>query len=98
MILFYHRLVRTKKPQKGRSFLNLVEKAVAHEGDSDTWEFGKAALSELRFCGLAVKRGKRLEVGGWRLEAEGKISNVKAQMPNGKIQMEKSLGKRKNEL
>jgi len=45
-----------------------------------------------------VEVKEKVKVGGWRLEAEGKISNVKAQMPNGKIQMEKSLGKRKNEL
>jgi hypothetical protein len=28
-----------------RSFLNFVEKAVVHEQNLDTWEFGKGALS-----------------------------------------------------
>jgi hypothetical protein len=45
-----------------RSSLNFFEKGVGHEQDLDGWEFGKGALSELRFCGVAV--GKRLEVGG----------------------------------
>jgi hypothetical protein len=36
------------------SFLNVVENTVVHEQNLDTWEFGKEALSELRFCGLAV--------------------------------------------
>jgi hypothetical protein len=40
-----HQLVLTRKPQESRSFLNSVEKAVVHEGYSDTWEFGKGALS-----------------------------------------------------
>ena len=44
-----------------------------HEGDLRTREFGKGALSELRFCGAAVgKGGKRFEVGGYRLEANVK--------------------------
>jgi hypothetical protein len=40
-----------------RSFLNFLENSVVHEGNVDTWEFGRGALSELRFCGVTV---------GWR--------------------------------
>jgi hypothetical protein len=39
-----------------RSFLNLLEKPVVHEGDLDTWEFGKGTLSELQFRGVAVQQ------------------------------------------
>ena len=28
--------------------------AVVHEQNSDIWEFGEGALSELRVCGIAV--------------------------------------------
>jgi hypothetical protein len=50
-----------------RKFPELVENSVVHERNSDSWEFGKGALSKLRFCGVAVlqsERGKRFEVGG----------------------------------
>jgi len=39
--------------------LNFVEKAVVHERNADAWEFGKGALSELRFCGVAVLQSER---------------------------------------
>jgi len=53
------------------SFLTFLGKAVVHERNSDAWEFGKGASSELRFCGVAVLQSGR----GQRLEAESK--NVK---------------------
>jgi hypothetical protein len=42
-----------------RSFLNFLENSVVHEQNLDTWEFGKGALSELRFCGVAVLQLER---------------------------------------
>jgi len=49
-----------------RSFLNFVENSVVHEQNLDTWEFGKGALSELQFRGVAVQQccgqGKAKEV------------------------------------
>jgi len=59
---------------------------------------------------LRSERGKTCEVRGERLEEEGGMSNAKWQSPNGeisgraekralsKVQMERSLGERKNEL
>jgi hypothetical protein len=45
--------------KKWWSFRTFLGKAVLNGQNSDIWEFGKGALSELRFCGVAV--GKRLE-------------------------------------
>jgi len=40
-------------------FPDFVERnTIVHERNSGTWEFGKGALSELRFCGVAVGKGK----------------------------------------
>jgi hypothetical protein len=58
-----------------RSFPNCVENTVVHEQNLDTWEFGKGALSKLRFCGVAVQqccgwkrgRGSR-QRGEWRMK------------------------------
>jgi len=55
------------------SFLAFLGKAVVHEQNSDTWEFGKGALSELRFCGVAVL-----------LCCSRKGERGKTQMPNDK--------------
>jgi len=68
-----------------RSFRTFLGKAVVHEQNADTWECGKGALSELRFCGVAV--GKRLEAEGERSNDQWEMPNVKAQMPKGKTQM-----------
>jgi hypothetical protein len=35
------------------------ENTIVHERNSDTWDFGKADLSELRFCGVAVLQSDR---------------------------------------
>jgi len=59
-------------PNYVRSFLTFLGKAVVHEQNSDTWEFGKGALSELRFCGVAVLLCcSRKEVGGRRRNVKG---------------------------
>jgi len=34
-------------------------KTLVHEQNADTWEFGKGALSELRFCGVAVLQSEK---------------------------------------
>jgi len=50
-------------------FRDFLRNTVVHERNSDTWEFGKGALSELRLCGVAVKRKKvkaTVKVGGGR--------------------------------
>jgi hypothetical protein len=67
-------------------------KAVVHEQNSDTWEFGKGALSVklysvavLQCCGVAVGRGK--EVRGWRQKEKYQMTNEKCQMSKLKIQM-----------
>jgi len=60
-----------------KSFLDFVGNTSVHERNSDTWEFGKGALSA-NSSSLAVlqsERGKR--VGGLRVEAEGKMSKSK---------------------
>jgi len=36
------------------SFLTFLEKAVVHDKNPGTYKFGKRALTELRFCGVAV--------------------------------------------
>jgi hypothetical protein len=43
---------------------------------------GKKALSELRFCGIAAGRGKRLEVRGGRGNAKCQGSNHKYLITN----------------
>jgi len=43
-----------------RSFLTFLGKAVVHGQNSDIWEFGKGALSELRCCSAAVGKGKNV--------------------------------------
>jgi hypothetical protein len=66
----FKKTINTKKCRKinknargdSRRFLNFPEKGVVHEQNLDTWEFGKGALSEFRFCGVTVlqsERGKR---------------------------------------
>jgi hypothetical protein len=67
-------------------------KAVVGEQNSDTWEFGKGALSVklysvavLQCCGVAVGRGK--EVRGWRQKEKYQMTNEKCQMSKLKIQM-----------
>jgi len=59
------------KGKRLRSFLTFLGKAVVHEQNSDTWEFGKGApsvklysVAVLQCCGVAAGRGK--EVRGWR--------------------------------
>jgi len=37
-------------------------KAVVHGQNSDTWEFGKGALSKVRFCGVAVRPRGQVKV------------------------------------
>jgi hypothetical protein len=49
----------------------------------------------LQCCGAAVGRGE--EARGWRLEAEGKISNVKAQMTKPKWRDLWEIGKTSSE-
>jgi len=38
----------------GPEFPDFLDHMVVHEQNSDTWEFGKGALSELRSCSVAV--------------------------------------------
>ena len=45
-----------------RSFLNFVENSVVHERNSDTWEFGKGALS-VKLYGVTVLRGAAVGKG-----------------------------------
>jgi len=50
-------------------FPDFLGKAVVHGQNLDISEFGKGALSELRLCGVAVKRKKvkaTVKVGGGR--------------------------------
>jgi hypothetical protein len=65
-----------------RSLLTSLAKALARQQNSDTWEFGKGALSESRVCGVAA--GKRLEVGGGRPKGKCQMPNVKVQNQNGR--------------
>jgi hypothetical protein len=62
-----------------RSLLNFLEKAVVHERNSDTWEFGKGALSATFHCAAVLQCCSRKGVRGSRLEAEGEMSNDKWQ-------------------
>ena len=76
--------------RQGAEFPDFWGNTVVHERNSDPWEFGKGALSELRFCGVAVlqsERGKRLEVGGRRRNIKCQMTNEKCQMSKLKCQM-----------
>jgi hypothetical protein len=41
----YNQIHGKRQGEFGGSFFNLVGKTVVHERNSDTWEFGKGALS-----------------------------------------------------
>ena len=54
------------KKRRDPEFPRFLGNIVVHERNLDTWEFEKGALSELRFCGVAVLQccgqGKAKEV------------------------------------
>jgi hypothetical protein len=39
-----------------RNLLNVLEKAVVRERNSDTWEFGKGALSATFHCAAVIRK------------------------------------------
>jgi hypothetical protein len=64
-----------KSSKLGPGFPDFFGNAVVNRHNSDFWEFGKGAPSELRCWGVAVGGGR--EVRGW-------WQNTKAQNPNEK--------------
>jgi len=60
-----------------RNLLNVLEKAVVRERNSDTWEFGKGALSATFHCAAVLQCWSRKGERGSRLEVEGEMTNDK---------------------
>ena len=75
-----------RQSNAGLQFPESKENTSVQEGNSDGWEFAKEALSELRFCGVAVQQccGRKSE----RWKAKAKVE-VKEKVKAGGLRQEK---------